>query len=210
MPVPVAAVIAASSRAKKIGDVIGGLFGGRKRSMCDTVAPEDVPDFIAGKIAQYKVWKTRSMIAIGFGMPANSSFEDIGFTFEEVALIHLDQWVPRCRSLEGDRLTSNPSSTGSQEFISYARKKFEGDIAIGRFVSRRQIPTRRMDGGDMPSIPGAPPDSAGSVVPAAQVIPGVQLPGLDSPEVKNAVAGVPGGLLGIGVAALATVLFLRR
>lgn len=126
-----------------------------KRTACYTVEGKDHACFRTGTCAPWKVNATKTAIAKGLGVA--DSFEAIGFTFSEVADIHLENFVPLCLELEAGRHTEHPDTGPGLAIRLAAYEEFAGRIRQGRIPIRvGRAPT----GGDLPP-PGAP-DPGGS------------------------------------------------
>lgn len=170
IPVAATKLGASVSAAEKVFGRLRNLLGPRKRSMCDTVAPEDVQAFLSGSAAPWKVDTTKGIIAQAWGLDPSISYEELGLTFEDVAHIHVNHYVPFCRSQEGDRLTSDPNKQESIDFQNIMRRDFGTWIKQGKFPAIVR-PEKQMDGGEMPLV-GTPSKDIGETALAGLKIPG--------------------------------------
>jgi len=121
-----------------------------KESGCQTVAEGDYEALATGRIAPWILNARAKDISDAVGLPQNEVFELFGT--RGLAEVHVNQFVPLCRSMEGDLWTTDQGQAEAR-ILAPARAAFVAAIREGR-INVGNTPNNYPPGGELP--PGTP------------------------------------------------------
>lgn len=136
--------------------------GRRKRSACRTVSVNDRAAFRAGKIAQWIVDERAADFGAAWGLSDKSvrNISDVsGLTYEDLAEVHVVNFVPTCLEIEAGRHTCHPEKDAGLAIYTAARASFSDQIRRGK-IRTPKTPRGPTGGYDPGTGDGAPIEAA--------------------------------------------------